>query len=84
VVPAGASQAEVEVEPEVVSTDAGAVVGGEPTAAADTNAGAAATVEVGRWSRGGTPFDTSEEHYRMEQPHPSSSWFPCGREWHRP
>jgi hypothetical protein len=43
---------------------AGAGVGGESTAA--TDAGADATVEVGRWSYGGTPSDTSDEHYRME------------------
>jgi hypothetical protein len=51
---AGASQAEVEVEPWVLPVVAGAEVGGVPTAAA---------VEVGRWSRGGTPSGTSEEHY---------------------
>jgi hypothetical protein len=34
-------------------------VGGEPTAAADADAG----VEVDRWGRGGTPSSTSEEHY---------------------
>jgi hypothetical protein len=61
-VQAGASQAEVEVEPYVLPTGAGTEVGGEPTAAAN----------------GGTPSGTLEEHYRMEQPHPSSSWFPCG------
>jgi hypothetical protein len=55
---------------------AGVEVGGEPTATADADAGAA--VEVGRWSRGVTPFGTSDEHYWMEQPQPSSSWFPCG------
>jgi hypothetical protein len=42
----------------------GTEVGGEPTAAADADAGA--TVEVGKWSRGGTPFYTLEEHYWME------------------
>jgi hypothetical protein len=57
-------------------------VGREPTAAADADAGA--TVEVGRWSHGGTPSGTSEEHYWMEQPQPSSSWFPCVRGLHRP
>jgi hypothetical protein len=48
----------------VLPTGTGTEVGGEPTAAADADAsaGATATVEVGRWSRGGTPFDTSEEH----------------------
>jgi hypothetical protein len=58
--------------------------GGQPTAAADATAGAGAAVEVGRWSRGGTPSGTSEEHYRMEQPQPSSSLFPCGHGWHHP
>jgi hypothetical protein len=43
---------------------AAAKVGGEPTTAADAGAGVA--VEVGRWSRGGTPSGISEEHYRME------------------
>jgi hypothetical protein len=55
---------------------AGAEVGGEPTAAADTDAGA--TIEVDKWSCGGTRSGTLGEHYRMEQPQPSSSWFPCG------
>jgi hypothetical protein len=50
---------------------AGAEVGGEPTAVAD--ASAAVAVGVGRWSRGGTPSSTSEEHYQMELPQPSSS-----------
>jgi hypothetical protein len=58
-------------------------VGGEPTAATDADAGAGAAVEVNRWSRGGTPSGTSEEHYRRVQPQPSSSWFPCGHELHR-
>jgi hypothetical protein len=44
---------------------AGAEVGGEPTVAADADAGAA--VEVGRWSRDSTPSGTLEEHYWMEQ-----------------
>jgi hypothetical protein len=68
----------------VLHTSAGIEVGREPTAAADASAGATAAVRVGRWSRGGTPSDTSEEHYRMELPQPSSSWFPCGRGWHHP
>jgi hypothetical protein len=69
----------------VLPTDGGAGVGGEPTAAAaDAGAGAAAVVKVGRWSCGGTPSGTSEEHYRMEQPQPSSSWFPCVRGLRRP
>jgi hypothetical protein len=58
-------------------TGAGAEVGGEPTAAADAGAGDAAADEVDRWSHGGTPSDTSKEHFRTELPRPSSSWFPC-------
>jgi hypothetical protein len=63
---------------------AGAEVGRDPTAAADAGVGdgATAAVRVGRWIHGGTPFGTSEEHYRMELPQPSSYWFPCGRGWH--
>jgi hypothetical protein len=80
VVQVGASQTEVKIEPYVLPAGASAEVCGEPTAAAD--AGAASAVGVGRWSRGGTPSDTSEEHYQMELPHPSSSWFPCGHELH--
>jgi hypothetical protein len=57
---------------------------GEPTAAADAGVGAAVAIGVGRWSRGGTPSGTSEEHYWMELPQPSSSWFPCGRGLHHP
>jgi hypothetical protein len=45
----------------VLPANAGAEVGGEPTAVAD--AGAAAAAGVGRWSRGGTPSRTLEEHY---------------------
>jgi hypothetical protein len=56
---------------------ADAEVGGEPTAAG-------AGVEVDRWGRGGTPSGTSEEHYWMERPQPSSSWFPCGCGLHHP
>jgi hypothetical protein len=63
----------------VLSAGAGAEVGGEPTAAADADASAGVIVEVGRWGRGGTSSGTSEEHYWMEHPHPSSSWFPCVR-----
>jgi hypothetical protein len=47
-------------------------VGGEPTAAADVGTGAAAIVEVDRWSRGGTPSGTLGEHFWMELPQPSS------------
>jgi hypothetical protein len=68
----------------VLPAGAGAEVGGEPTATADAGAGAAAAVRVGRCSRGGTPSGTSEEHYRMELPQPSTSWFPCERGLHRP
>jgi hypothetical protein len=68
----------------VLPAGAGAEVGREPTATTDGDADAAMVVEVGRWSRGGTPFGTSEEHYWMEQPQPSSSWFPCGHGWRRP
>jgi hypothetical protein len=68
----------------VLPAGAGAEVGGEPTATIDAGAGAAAAVGVGRWSRGGTPFGNSEEHYRMELPQPFSSWFPCGRRLHHP
>jgi hypothetical protein len=59
---------------------AGAEVGGELTAAMDADAGAGAGVD--RWGRGGTPSGTSDEHYWMEYPQSSSSWFPCGRGWH--
>jgi hypothetical protein len=52
----------------VLPAGAGAEVGGEPTAAANADAGAGAAIEVGRWSRGGTPSGTSEEHCQMEQP----------------
>jgi hypothetical protein len=75
----GTSQAEMEVELEVLPTDAGAEVGGEPTAVADAGVGTAAVAGVGRWSCGGTPSGTSEEHYWTELPQPSSSCFPCGR-----
>jgi hypothetical protein len=63
----------------VLPAGVGAELGGEPTAAADAGAGAAVAIRVGRWSYGGTPSDTLEEHYRMELPQPSSSLFPCGR-----
>jgi hypothetical protein len=52
----------------VLPAGASAEVGGEPTTVANASAGAATAVGVGRWSRGGTPFDTSKEHYRMELP----------------
>jgi hypothetical protein len=64
----------------VLPAGSGAEVGGETTAATDAAAGVG--VEVDRWGRGGTPFGTSEEHYWMVQPPPSSSLFPCGRGWH--
>jgi hypothetical protein len=66
----------------VLPAGADAEVDGEPTAAADADAGAEA--EVDRWGHGGTPSSTLEEHYRLEQPQPFSSWFPCGHEWHHP
>jgi hypothetical protein len=68
----------------VLPAGAGADVGGELTAAADADTGAGLVIEVGRWSHGGTPSSTSEEHYWMEQPHSSSSWFPCVRELRHP
>jgi hypothetical protein len=68
----------------VLPTCAGAEVGGEPTATVVIGAGAATTVGVDRWSCGGAPSDTSEQHYRMEQPQPSSSWFSCERGLHHP
>jgi hypothetical protein len=46
-----------------------AKVSGEPTAVANACACAAAAVRMGRWSCGGTPPGTSEQHYRMELPH---------------
>jgi hypothetical protein len=48
----------------VVPAGVGAEVGGEPTTTADVAAGDG--VEVGRWSRGGTPSGTLEEHCRRE------------------
>jgi hypothetical protein len=56
----------------------------QPTAIADVDASASAAVDVGRWGRGGTLSGTSEEHCQMEQPQPSSSWFPCGQRWRCP
>jgi hypothetical protein len=64
VVQAGASLAEVEVEPLMLPAGVDTKVGGEPTATVDTAAGA--RVEVDRWGCGGTPSDTSEEHSWME------------------
>jgi hypothetical protein len=52
----------------VLPAGAGTEVGGEPTTAADADAGAGAALEVGRWSCGGTPSGTSEEHCWIEQP----------------
>jgi hypothetical protein len=66
----------------VLPIGAGAGVGGEPTTAMDADDGAGAVVEVDRWGHDGTPSGNSEEHYRMKQSQPSSSWFPCGRELH--
>jgi hypothetical protein len=53
-------------------------VGGEPTAAADADAGAA--VGMGRWGHGGAPSGTSEEHYQMEQPQPPLLGFLVGED----
>jgi hypothetical protein len=82
VVQAGAAQ--VEVEPWVLPAGVGAEVGGKPTAAADAGVDDVVAGKVGRWSRGGTPSGTSEEHFQMEPPQPSSSWFPCERGLHHP
>jgi hypothetical protein len=57
----------------VLPTGTGAEVGREPTAAAEAGVDADVAGEVGRWSRGGTPSATLEEHYQMELPQPSSS-----------
>jgi hypothetical protein len=67
----------------VLPTGAGAVVGEEPTAAADAGVDVAVAGEVGRWSRRGTPFGTSGEHFWTELPQPSSLWFPCEHGLHR-
>jgi hypothetical protein len=75
---AGVAQVVVVVEPLVLHTGADAEVGGEPTAADDDGADAA------EWGGGDTRSGTSEEHYRMELPRPSSSWSPCGHGSHRP
>jgi hypothetical protein len=48
VVQADASQVEVVVEPYVLPSSAGVGVGGEPTVAADANAGVDVAIEVGR------------------------------------
>jgi hypothetical protein len=66
----------------VLPDGVGAEVGGEATAATGTGVDAAAAGEVSRWSHGGTPSGTSGEHFRMELPQPSSSWFPCGHGSH--
>jgi hypothetical protein len=71
----------VEVEPWVLHTGAGAVVGGEPTTAANTGTDAVAA-EAGKWGHDGTSFGTSGEHYQMELSQPSSSLPPCGRGSH--
>jgi hypothetical protein len=63
VVQAGASLAVVEVEPWVLPASAGAGIGGEPTAAANTGANATAIDKVGRWGCDGTPSSTMEGHY---------------------
>jgi hypothetical protein len=66
----------------VLPAGAGAKVGGEPTATTDADVGAG--VEVGRWSHGGTLSGTLEERNYMEQPQPSSFWFPYVRGLHSP
>jgi hypothetical protein len=50
----------------VLPAGAGTEAGGEPTAAADADAGAGA--EVDRWSRDDTPSGTLGEHFQIEQP----------------
>jgi hypothetical protein len=52
----------------VLLAGASAEVGGEPTAATDVDVDAAMTGGVDRWSHGGTPFSTSEEHFQTELP----------------
>jgi hypothetical protein len=52
----GVALAVVEVEPCVLPAGVGIELGGKPTTAADTSV--AATVEAGRWGRGGTPSGT--------------------------
>jgi hypothetical protein len=68
----------------VLPAGVGAEVGEEPIDATDTGVDAAVASEVGRWSRGGTPSGTSEEHYRTELSQPFSSWFPCECGLYRP
>jgi hypothetical protein len=68
----------------VLPADASTEVGEEPTATADAGVDAAVAGEVGMWNCGGTPSVTLGEHFRMELPQPSSSWFPCGRRLHHP
>jgi hypothetical protein len=59
---AGTSLAVVKVEPWLQPAGADIGVSGEPTAAADTGADAAAS-EAGRWGHDGTPSGTLEGHY---------------------
>jgi hypothetical protein len=61
---AGAALVVVEVELWVLHAGAGAEVAGKPTAV--VAAGAATADVVGRWGHDGTPFDTLEEHCRIE------------------
>jgi hypothetical protein len=42
------------------------VVGEEPTTTTDAGADVATAIGVSWWNCGGTPSDTSEEHFRME------------------
>jgi hypothetical protein len=60
---AGATHAEVEVEPWMLPAGLGTKVGGKPTASADASVDATAAGEAGRWSHGGTPSGTSGEHF---------------------
>jgi hypothetical protein len=68
----------------VLSAGVGFEVRWRPTAAADADVDAIAAGEVGRWSCSGTSSGTSGEHFRMELPQPSSSWFPCQHGLHHP
>jgi hypothetical protein len=82
VVQAGVAQLEVEVEPWVMPAGVGAEMDRNPIAVADTGVDVVVDGEVGRWGLNGTLSDISGEHFRMELPQPSSSWFPCGRRSH--
>jgi hypothetical protein len=66
--PTGVAQAEVEVEPWLLPTGGGTEVGRETTTVVVAGVDAAVACEVGRWSHGGTPSDTSGEHSWTELP----------------